>query len=266
MSDHIAARLNLPLAHQGSESAECQLGLDWDDVYPVPTYESDDVPTWAERLAGVGIPKLEIADEFLVITAPTSIGNAVRTANCFLITSTADSSDALRYDAGSRPLLIEAKDNFTSLSFARNKFQERTYGAALRRHFHGVALAAPFAIAAPPSRPDTELAERIEAARATTAFDEDSVDVAAAAASDASQFVMTHELGGEPFVSFSDDGILALQWRTDECGVALIFAGDGEVSLAFKRPGQFYAENGIDISINDELPPEFTETLAKIIQ
>jgi hypothetical protein len=52
-------------------------------------------------------------------------------------------------------------------------------------------------------------------------------------------------LGGPPHISLSDDGILALQWQRGEYGVALLFAGDGVASISFRRPGQFYAENGI---------------------
>jgi len=56
-----------------------------------------------------------------------------------------------------------------------------------------------------------------------------------------------------------------LQWQRGEFGVALIFAGDGEASIAFRRPGQFYAENGIEVAISQELPSKFSEALATIL-
>jgi hypothetical protein len=64
---------------------------------------------------------------------------------------------------------------------------------------------------------------------------------------------------------FSEDGILALQWQRGEYGVALMFAGDGVASIAIRKPGQFYAENGIDVGIDDELPVQFAEILAKMV-
>jgi hypothetical protein len=63
---------------------------------------------------------------------------------------------------------------------------------------------------------------------------------------------------------FADDGILTLQWQRGQYGVALIFAGDGEVSIAFRKPGQLYAQNGLDIKITAGLPASFYEALVRV--
>jgi hypothetical protein len=109
------------------------------------------------------------------------------------------------------------------------------------------------------------LVDAIELERKLATIDQDSVGVADAAAADAKILIQHVDFGRMPRVSFSDDGILGLQWQKGELGVALIFAGDGIASIAFRRPGQFYAENGIDISVSDQLPLEFNEALSKIV-
>jgi len=108
------------------------------------------------------------------------------------------------------------------------------------------------------------LADLIIAKRSSAEVDESGVIVANAAVDDAVKVVQRRDLGGAPRVMFSEDGVLALQWQRDEYGVALIFAGDGMVSIAFRRPGQLYAENGIEVSVSEDLPPEFRDVLAKI--
>jgi len=111
----------------------------------------------------------------------------------------------------------------------------------------------------------SELVSKISAARAAASVDPESVEIADAATIDAIKLVERNRLPGSPRVIFSNDGILALQWQRDEYGAALMFAGDAIASIAFRKPGQFYAENGIDIGIEDDLPLRFTEALAKIV-
>ncbi len=73
------------------------------------------------------------------------------------------------------------------------------------------------------------------------------------------------KLNGQPLVMFADDGILTLQWQRGDHGLALIFAGDGEVSIAFKKPRQLYAQNGIEVKITEELPASFHYAMARIL-
>ena len=113
--------------------------------------------------------------------------------------------------------------------------------------------------------PPSPLSAAIVAKRKTAKVDADYIDIADAATGDALAVVARAGLSGDPRIMFSDDGILTLQWQRGEHGVALIFAGDGLASIAFRRPGQFYAENGIDVSISDELPPAFKTALATIL-
>jgi hypothetical protein len=109
------------------------------------------------------------------------------------------------------------------------------------------------------------LADLITAERIIAKIDEANVGVADAAARDAVAIVRRANLCGTPLIMFSHDGILALQWQRGEYGVALVFAGDGEASISFRRPGQLYAENGIDVAITDDLPVRFNEALSAIL-
>jgi hypothetical protein len=120
-------------------------------------------------------------------------------------------------------------------------------------------------VSKPPMGGPSELVSKISAARAAASVDPESVEIADAATIDAIKLVERNRLPGSPRVIFSNDGILALQWQRDEYGAALMFAGDAIASIAFRKPGQFYAENGIDIGIEDDLPLRFTEALAKIV-
>jgi hypothetical protein len=119
---------------------------------------------------------------------------------------------------------------------------------------------------APPQRPSiSHLAARISSERATAEIDSENLIMADGAAADAVKLVERAGLGGTPRVMFSDDGILTLQWQRGEYGVALIFAGDGAASIAFKNPGQLYAENGLEVSVSKDLPAQFNVALAALM-
>ena len=139
-----------------------------------------------------------------------------------------------------------------------------TAATAQTAMFTPVPIASPFAFDQQQSS-DSKLAGRIDAAQAAADVDITSLDAANSAASDAKTLLGRSTLDGEPLVMFSDDGILTLQWQRGHYGVALIFAGDGEASIAFSKPGQLYAQNGIDIKITDDLPASFHEALAKVL-
>src|SRR5271170_4351350 len=111
----------------------------------------------------------------------------------------------------------------------------------------------------------TALVDRIRATRSGARIDAPCSEIASAAMNDAVQLVALRSLEGRPRIMFSQDGILTMQWQRDDVGVALIFTGDGEVSIALRRPGQLYAENGIDIKIHEELPSVFIELLAAVL-
>jgi hypothetical protein len=115
------------------------------------------------------------------------------------------------------------------------------------------------------THPNWELADLIKTERAHARIDDESLGVADAAAADALTMLRHVHLDGSPQVTFSDDGILGLQWQRSEHGVALIFTGGGVASIAFRRPGLFYAENGIDFEVSEDLPVEFSEALKKIL-
>jgi hypothetical protein len=111
----------------------------------------------------------------------------------------------------------------------------------------------------------SELADQILSERPNVELSGADAKLADAATKDAVKLVRRAKLGGNPRIMFSDDGILTLQWQRGEYGLALIFAGDGTASIAFRRPDQFYAENGIEIAISDDLPAAFTEAMTAIL-
>jgi hypothetical protein len=104
-----------------------------------------------------------------------------------------------------------------------------------------------------PSIVASRLAELIAAERLIAKIDKANFAIADAATHDAMIMIRRVKLGGTPHILLSDDGILALQWQRGEYGVTLLFAGDGVASISFRRPGKFYAENGIDVSIYERL-------------
>jgi hypothetical protein len=101
--------------------------------------------------------------------------------------------------------------------------------------------------------------------RGRAAVDPDLVVQADSAVKDALSLIKRNELGGTPKVMFSEDGILTVQWRKSELGLALLFAGDGVASIAFRRPGHRYTDVGMDISVEDDLPQSFNDMLATIL-
>ncbi len=109
------------------------------------------------------------------------------------------------------------------------------------------------------------LAARISSERAIAEIDSENLRIADAATADAIKLVERAGLAGTPRVMFSDDGILTLQWQRGEYGVALVFAGDGVASIAFKKPRQLYAENGLEVSVSKDLPAQFIDALAALL-
>jgi hypothetical protein len=128
-----------------------------------------------------------------------------------------------------------------------------------------VSATTPSPAAGPSNQDASPLANQIKLERSVAEIEEEHLATGNAAMADALEMIERAQIGGSPRVMFSDDGILTLQWKRGEFGVALIFAGDGEASIAFKRPGQLYAENGVDVAISQEPPSRFKEALAFIL-
>jgi len=78
-----------------------------------------------------------------------------------------------------------------------------------------------------------------------------------AAAEEAIAMVSRLKLARKPVAMLSEDGFLTLQWQSEEQGAALIFAGDGTVSVAVSNSDRFYAESLIEIKVTDALPSTF---------
>ena len=108
-------------------------------------------------------------------------------------------------------------------------------------------------------------------AKLTAAVDPQSIDTeyldsARAAVSQAATVVQRNHLQGSPRIMMSDDGVLTLQWRNENQGVALIFTGDGTVSVALKNAQQIYSDSlQDDLSINEPLPGGFFAALNAIV-
>jgi hypothetical protein len=114
------------------------------------------------------------------------------------------------------------------------------------------------------AQPRSLLMEAIQAERQSSFIDEDCIDAANAAAAQAKAVVQRENLGGHPRVMFSDDGILVLQWQKEAYGVALIFAGDGTVSVSRRGPGRLYSDNDLEMSVNESIPPDIRSAIARL--
>jgi hypothetical protein len=112
--------------------------------------------------------------------------------------------------------------------------------------------------------PESKIVDLVIARRSAAEVEPENAGVADAAASDAVKLIERAKLNVVPKVTFSDDGLLSLQWQRGDRGVVLVLCGDGTVSIGFRRPGQYYAENGIELLVTDDLPPNYMEDLAAI--
>jgi hypothetical protein len=112
--------------------------------------------------------------------------------------------------------------------------------------------------------PESKIIDRLIAERAAAEVAPENTALADAATGDAVVLIEHAKLNVAPRVMFSDDGVLSLQWQRGDCGVLLVLCGDGMASIGFRRPGQYYAENGIEIAVTDDLPPQFTEAFAAV--
>lgn len=106
----------------------------------------------------------------------------------------------------------------------------------------------------------------VAAAYAAAHFDEDAEAVADPAMQDALRLLWNNDLKGEPAVLFSEDGLLTLEWHRAGLGAILLFSGDKSVSIAFRRPGVGYAENGLHAPVDGDLPLAFHKMLAQLLE
>lgn len=97
------------------------------------------------------------------------------------------------------------------------------------------------------------LADRIRAVYESTTLDEDFREPARRAVNDAIAFVDFNLPEGTPIVMLSDDGVLTLQWRLDDCGVMIVFTGDGTGTYSIKEPGGYYAVGAKEFNLAEGL-------------
>jgi hypothetical protein len=67
-----------------------------------------------------------------------------------------------------------------------------------------------------------------------------------------------------PLISVSDDGIITLQWRNSVEGLALLFAGDGFVTVAFQNKTANYDEGSAEFCLSNTLPEIVREAVSRI--
>jgi hypothetical protein len=118
-----------------------------------------------------------------------------------------------------------------------------------------------------PSSEDIEATiQNIRSAAASQTVDPEHLDAAKLAAKQAIELVGRNRLRGRPRVMMSDDGVLTLQWRNETLGAALIFTGDGTVSLALKNAKKTYSDSiQDDVPLDANLPIELVSILESII-
>lgn len=113
----------------------------------------------------------------------------------------------------------------------------------------------------------SHIAATIDQIRATLAggkVDPEDIAMATAAADQAIAFLRRNNLPGRPRVMMTDDGVLTLQWRSETLGAALIFTGDGTVSVALKNAEKSYSETLEGIDLAAPLPPAFVSIVETI--
>jgi hypothetical protein len=109
------------------------------------------------------------------------------------------------------------------------------------------------------------LEKSIRDERLRAEIDGDAKATADQATTDAIQIVRRENLAGNPNLYFSEDGFLSLQWKNGDLGAALIFSGDAKVSIAIRKPGLFYSDNGTEIDVTENLSANFKTMLALVV-
>jgi hypothetical protein len=117
---------------------------------------------------------------------------------------------------------------------------------------------------APDWLPKTRIESLIEAEKQRVHLPPEAIATAEAASDQARLVVRRERLRGNPSVMISDDGILSLVWESGDLGAALLFYGDGTMSLASRTPNQFYSEGGMDLAVSDPIPTDFKILISKL--
>lgn len=69
----------------------------------------------------------------------------------------------------------------------------------------------------------------------------------------------------DPWVGFTDDGALMVQWQRDDKGVLLSFTGDGVFAIAVKSgPYATYSAGYREQTTTDGLPPDIRAEISRL--
>jgi hypothetical protein len=110
-------------------------------------------------------------------------------------------------------------------------------------------------------RTKSSLAGRIQRLRDDVFLEPASEKQADAAISDAVEFVQRELPDGRPRVQLTEDGVITLQWRNEDVGVLMVFAGGGTVTYSIRTPGTSYASGARELSLQSPLPDELLRVI-----
>lgn len=111
---------------------------------------------------------------------------------------------------------------------------------------------------------EPDLVKQIKMERAGTELEEGQEDLADRAIRDAIEMVVHSRLPGKPRVMQSSDGILTLEWHSEDEGALLIFGGDEMAAISLRRKGELYRDYGREIPVRQRLPDEVSNVLARL--
>jgi hypothetical protein len=154
--------------------------------------------------------------------------------------------------------ITRANEGFASTSYKSSALQSRL-GAQL--HIATLELDDIIEAASAVKMIDA-ISREILASATPDLVDDENLEGARCAARQAVSVIKLNKILKKPRVMMSDDGILTLQWRDEKIGAALIFSGDGTVSVALKNAQQLYSESTEDDrDITQLLPASFMQII-----
>jgi hypothetical protein len=108
-----------------------------------------------------------------------------------------------------------------------------------------------------------KLEKRVQLEREQTIIETDSLAFADTAVREALGAIRRHNLSGAENIAISEDGILSMQWRKIAAGAAMVFTGDGKISVSIATPSKLYSQRPSRINASDPLPRDFLIAIAQ---
>lgn len=108
-----------------------------------------------------------------------------------------------------------------------------------------------------------KLEKRVQIEREHALIEEESLGFADVAVKEALAAIRKHNLGGAENIAFAEDGILSIQWRKIGIGAAIVFTGDGKVSVSIATPNKLYSQRPMRINVTEALPNDFLKAVGQ---